>query len=87
MEISQWQATYPDFRLQLRCAPWKVLPSFYGLSHLSVNRHPVRASKHRAAAKKSERVVLGTGVINSNIPQHIFPDFLREIDVDPEEVG
>jgi len=77
----------PDFGFQLRGAAWDVLPALDGLSHLTVDGHPVRTSEHGTRAEERKRVVLGTRVIDSNVPEHVFADLLREVDVDAQEVG
>lgn len=78
---------YPDFSLQLRLASRDVLSTFDGLSHLSVDRHPVRTTEHSAAAQESKGIVLSARVVNSNVPKHIFPDLLCQVNVNPEEVS
>jgi hypothetical protein len=54
---------------------------------LSVDRHPVRTTEHGAGAEEGEGVVLGTGIIDGDVPQHVLADLLREVDVDAQEVG
>lgn len=79
--------THSDFGLELRFATRNILSGFNGLPHLSVNRHPIGASKHSACSEESERIILCTSIVNRNVPQHVFIDLLREVDVDAEEVS
>lgn len=79
--------TYPNFGLQLRLTARNVLTGLDGLSHLAVDGHPVRTSEHGTGPQKSKWVVLCAGIIYSNVPKHVFPNLLSEIDVDSQKVG
>lgn len=76
----------PDFCFQLGCAAWDVLSALNGLSHLAINGHPVGAAKHGAGAEECERVVLCAGIIDGDVPKHVFVNLLGEVDVDAQEV-
>jgi hypothetical protein len=57
------------------------------LVDLAVNGHPVRTPEKRACPEQSERIVRGSGIINSNVPEHILADLLRQIHIDAQEIG
>jgi len=60
-----------------------------------LNRHPnpavdplpVGASIHGAGAQERERVVVCASVIDSDVPEHVVGDLLRQVDVNAQEVG
>ena len=80
-------ATYSDSRLELSVGAGKVLTSFNGLAHATVDALPVGAAEHGARAEEREGVVLGTSIVHGNVPEHVLVDLLREVDVDAQEVG
>ena len=80
-------ATYSDSRLELSVGAGKVLTSFNGLAHATVDALPVGATEHGARAEKGQGIVLGACIVDGNIPEHVFADLLSEIDVDTQEVS
>ena len=58
-----------------------------GTANTREDTFPVRSTVHGAGPEKSQRVILGTGVVNSDIPEHVVADFLSEIDIDTQEVS
>lgn len=79
--------TYSDFGFQLRLAARDVLSSLDSLPHLSIYRHPIGSSKHRAGTKESQRIVFSASIINCDIPEHVLANFLRQVNVDTKEIG
>jgi len=77
----------PNFCFQLGGGTGDVLAALDGLPHLAVNGHPVGAPEHGARAEERERVILSSGVVYSDIPEHVLVYLLREVDVDAQEVG
>lgn len=80
-------ATYADLGLELRVGSGKVLSALDGLAHARVDRLPVGTTEHSAGTQESERVILSTGIIDGNVPEHVLSNLLGEVDVDAEEVG
>ena len=78
---------YPDGRLELRVRTRKVLAVLNGLAHAAEDVLPVRAAEHGAGTEQRQRVIFSAGVVNSNVPEHVLGDLLREVDVDAKEVG
>lgn len=76
-----------DLGLQLRLAARDILTSLNSLAHLTVNAHPVGATEHGTGAEESQGIVLGSGVVDCNVPQHVLADLLGKVDVDTKEVG
>jgi hypothetical protein len=76
-----------DLGLELRIAAGNVLPGLNGLFQLAVDVGPVGAAEHGARAEERERVVVRAGVVDGDVPQHVFVDLLRQVNVDAEEVG
>lgn len=72
--------------------PKRRLPSRQILAGLDrhpqppVHRLPVRATENGAGAEKSERIVRLPGVVDRDVPEHVFADLLREEDVHAQEV-
>ena len=42
---------------------------------------------HRAGTEESERIILCAGIIDCDVPKHVFADFLGQINIDAKEVG
>lgn len=76
-----------DGRLELRLASRQVLSVFDRRPQAQVDALPVRTTEHGTSTKKSQWVVLGTSVVNGDVPEHIFANLLGEIDVDTQEIG
>jgi hypothetical protein len=72
---------------ELRVCAREVLAGLNGLAEARVDVLPVRTTEHSASAEERERVVRGTGVVDSDVPEHVLVDLLREVDVDAQEVG
>lgn len=85
--MSKEHSTYPDLRLQLSAGARQVLAGLDGLTHATVDGFPVRAAEHGASTEKGQWVVLGTSIVDRNVPQHVLADLLGEVDVDAQEVG
>ena len=68
-------------------ASWKILASLNGLPDPGINRLPVWAAEHGTGAQKGQRIVLGAGIVDGNIPKHVLADLLRQINIDTKEVS
>jgi hypothetical protein len=79
--------TYPDFGLQLRGTAGQITAALNCPPQPIVNGHEVRAPEHGPRAEEGERVVICTGVVHHDVPQHVLVYLLREVDADAEEVG
>lgn len=79
--------TYSDSGLELRVGTGDVLTTFHSLPDTTVDCVPIWATEHGARAEQGQGVVVGTNFIDSDIPQHIIIDLLRQVDVDTQEVG
>jgi len=79
--------TYADSGLELGCATGQVLAEFDCLPNATVDALPVWATKHGAGAEQCQRIVHGTGVVECNVPEHVFLDLLSQVDIDAKEVG
>jgi hypothetical protein len=77
---------YPNFGLQLRGTTRQIVSTFNRPAQSPVDGHPVRAPEQRTRTQERERIILGTGVVDDDIPQHIFIDLLREVNTDAKEV-
>ena len=81
------QMTYGDFGLELRRASREILARFNRLPQSGENALPVGASEHGPRAKQRQGVVLSTGIVDGDVPQHVLSNLLRQVDVDPEEIS
>lgn len=56
------------------------------LAHTAIDRLPVGAAKHRTRAEQRKRIILGSSIVNGDIPEHVITNLLREVDIDAKEV-
>ena len=71
----------------MRFASRDILTRLDGLPHLAVDSHPVGTTEHGTGAEESERIVLGTSIVDGNIPKHVFTNLLGQVNVDTQKVG
>lgn len=76
-----------DAGLEGRFPTREISSTFNGSSQVGVDGLPVRPAEHGASSQESQGVELGSCVVDSNVPEHIFANLLSEVDVDTEEVG
>ena len=75
-----------NFRFQLRLGSWHILSRLYRLPDLRINGYPIRPTECRPGSQERKRIVVRSRVINRNIIHHVLADFLRQVDIDPQEV-
>ena len=75
-----------DSGLELGLTAWEVLAVFNRRPETQVDTLPVRATEHRAGAEQRQRIILGTGVVNCDVPEHVLSNLLGQVNVDTEEV-
>ena len=78
--------TYADFGLELGRLTGQVVTNFDCLPNATVDALPVWATEHSASAEQCQRIVLGTTVVECNVPKYVFL-FPSQVDIDAEEVG
>ena len=76
-----------DGRLELRLASREVLTVLDRRPQAQVDALPVRTTEHGTSAEKRERVILSTGIVDGDVPEHVLADLLGEVDVDTQEIG
>ena len=81
------EKTHPNSCLQLRIGSWKVLSTLDSLLDASVDGVPVRPAEHCAGAEQGQWIILGTGVVDGNVPKHVLADLLGQVNVDAQKVG
>lgn len=79
--------TYANFGLDLTCATGQVLTNFNRLPDPTVNALPFRPTEYGAGAEQCQRIILGTSIVDCNVPKHVFVDLLGQVDIDAEEVS
>jgi hypothetical protein len=62
------------------------LSRFNCLTHAAIDGLPVGTTEHRTRAEQSQRIIICSGIVDSNIPEHVVGNLLREIDIDTKEV-
>jgi len=75
-----------NFRFQLRPGSRQVLPRLYCLPNLRIDSHPIGPAERRPGSQERKRIIIRSRVINRDIIHHVFADFLRQVDIDPQEV-
>lgn len=58
-----------------------------GVSKILIDNRPIRATIHSTAAKKRERVIIRVVIVNCDIPQHVFADLLRQVNINAQKVS
>ena len=76
------ESTYADLGPKLRVGSREVLATLNCLAHPRIYRLPVGSTEHGPRAEKREWVVLCSGVVDRNVPQHVLADLLGQVDVD-----
>lgn len=76
-----------DGGLELGVAAGNVLTGLNSLLDSTIDALPVGATEEGPGAKEGKRVVLGTSIVDRDVPEHVFVDLLGEVDTDAEEVG
>ena len=95
--------TYSNLGPQLGVGAREVLTTLNGQAHAGVDRLPVGTTEQGTRPEQSQRVVVCTGIVDRDVPQHVLCSFvsndwlirdnmrtvnlLREVDVDAQEVG
>jgi hypothetical protein len=76
----------PDLGAQRSLPTGEILPRLDRHPQPAVDRLPVWPAKDRARAEERERVVRLPGVVDCDVPEHVFVDLLREEDVHAQKV-
>jgi hypothetical protein len=84
---SDMALTYADGVAELSIGARQILPALDGHAQARIYAFPVGAAKEGARAKKRQRIVGGASVVDGNVPERIFVNLLREVDVDAKEIG
>lgn len=79
--------THPDSSLELRVGAGQVLTSLDCLAEAAVDSLPVGATEHGTGAEERKGIIRSSGIVDSNIPQHVLADLLGQVDVDAQEVS
>jgi hypothetical protein len=72
---------------ELTGAAGQVLAEFDGAAETAKDSFPVRATIHGPGPQEGQRIVFSTSIVDNDVPDGIFLEFLGEVDVDAEEVG
>lgn len=74
-------------RFELTGAAGQVLAKFDRVAEAAEDSFPVGATIHGTGPQEGQRIVFSTGIVDDNVPDSVFLEFLSEVDVDAEEVG
>lgn len=85
--VTSAEFTHSNFGPELRVSTGQVLTSLNRFFHTTIDSLPVRTAEHGTSTEESQWIILGTGIVDGNVPQHIFANLLGQVNVDTQEVG